>query len=50
MSYWCQYQTTKLLYTVPQTVVIHIGSNDITRMNYKLINVQDLVQGINLTE
>ena len=40
-------------YTVPtltdetlQTVVIHIGSNDITKMNYKTINVQDLAQGI----
>ena len=30
----------------PQTVVIHIGSNDMTKMNYKTMNVQDLAQGI----
>ena len=30
----------------PQTVVINIGSNDITRTNYKRVNVQDLGQGI----
>ena len=28
----------------PQTVVIHIGSNDITRTNYKTVNVQDPAQ------
>ena len=30
----------------PQTVAIHIGSNDITKMNYKAMNVQNLAQGI----
>ena len=29
-----------------RAVVIHISSNDITKMNYKTINVQDLAQGI----
>ena len=30
----------------PQTVVIHVDSNDITKMNYKTMNIQDLSQGI----
>ena len=30
----------------PRAVVIHVSSNDITKMNYKTINVQDLAQGI----
>ena len=30
----------------PQTVVNHVGSNDITKMNYKTMNIQDLAQGI----
>ena len=30
----------------PQTVVIHVGSNDMTKMNYKTMNIQDLSQGI----
>ena len=30
----------------PQTVVIHVGSNDITKINYKTMNIQDLAQGI----
>ena len=31
---------------IKQTVEIHIGSNDITKMTYKTFNVQDLVQRI----
>ena len=30
----------------PQTSVIHAGSNNITKMNYKTMNVQNLAQGI----
>ena len=29
-----------------QTAVMHIGSNDITRTNYKTVNIQDLPQGV----
>ena len=29
-----------------QTVVIHIGSNDISKTNYKTMNVQDLAQRV----
>ena len=40
------YTVLTLVGETPQTVVIHIGSYDITRTNYKTVNVQDLAQGI----
>ena len=40
------YIVPTLVDETPQTVVIHVDSNDITRTNYKTVNVQDLAQGI----
>ena len=40
------YIVLTLVAETPYTVLIHIGSNDITKMNSKTINVQDLAQGI----
>ena len=40
------YIVPTLVDETPQTVVIHIGSNDSTKKNYKTMNVQDLGQGI----
>ena len=40
------YIVPTLVDETPQTVVIHIGSNGITKKNYKTMNVQDLGQGI----
>ena len=40
------YIVLTLVDETPQTAVIHIGSNDITKINYKTMNVQDLAQGI----
>ena len=40
------YVVPTLVDETPRAVVIHISSNDITKMNYKTINVQDLAQGI----
>ena len=36
------YIVPTLIDETPQTVVIHIGSNGISMMNYKTMNVQDL--------
>ena len=36
------YIVPTLVDETPQTIVIHIGSNDITKTNYKTMNVQDL--------
>ena len=38
------YIVLTLVDETPQTLVILIGSNDITKMNYKRMNVQDLAQ------
>ena len=40
------YIVPTLVDETPQTVVIHIGSNNISKTNYKTINVQDLAQRI----
>ena len=40
------YVVRTLVDETPRAVVIHVSSNDITKMNYKTINVQDLAQGI----
>ena len=40
------YIVPTLVDETPQTVVIHIGSNDITKTNFKTMNVQNLAQRI----
>ena len=40
------YIVPTLVDETPQTVVIHIDSNDITKMNYRKMNAQDLAQRI----
>ena len=40
------YIVPTLINEILQTVVTHRGFNDITKMNYKTMNVQDLPQGI----
>ena len=40
------YTVPTLVDETPDTVVIHIGSNDIAKMNHKTKNFQDLAQGI----
>ena len=40
------YVVPTLVDETPQTVVIHIGSNDISKAKYKTMNIQDLAQRI----
>ena len=40
------YIVPTLVDETPQTLVIYVGSNNITRTNYKTVNVQNLAQGI----
>ena len=40
------YIVPTLVDKTPQTVVIHVGPNDIIKMNYKIMKIQDLGQGI----
>ena len=40
------YANPTLVDELPNTVIVHIGSNDITKFNYSKLNVEDLAQRI----